>query len=149
MSQGRPTPTEIEAYARAFVTGGKKAPAFRVAFPDSKAKQDNTHKLASKFSKLIEVQSRVGELQAEAKKKAEKTDEPFTFSFEAKVRYLVGIMADAKHSGKLSAGVAACKELNLMLGDHAAIKHQIGGDDTAPIRVEVKEDFFYQPQAPE
>ena len=149
MSQRKPTPSQVEAYAREFVLNGKKAPAFRVAFPDTKASQGNTHRLASNFSKLIEVRARAESLQAEAKKERAKKDEPFHLSFEQKQKMLAGIYADAKKAGKHTAAVAALKELNLMDGAHAETRSRlsIGGADGAPPVKLTLNDFYNDAEA--
>ncbi len=71
MSQVNPTESEVDAYAGNYVLYGCQSKAWRVAFPDSKAKAESIHELASKFHHLHEVQSRIEELKVQVREVAE------------------------------------------------------------------------------
>ncbi len=72
MSQANPTDAETDAYAGHYVLHGDQSKAFRVAFPDSKAKPEAIHAKASAFHKINKVQLRIDELKAQVREVAEK-----------------------------------------------------------------------------
>lgn len=72
MSQSNPTDVELDAYCGNYVLYGDQSRAFRVAFPDSKAKPESVHEVASRFHSIVKVQSRIKELSTKAKEVAEK-----------------------------------------------------------------------------
>lgn len=75
MSQTRPTKSEVDTYAGHYVLYGEQSNAFRVTFPNSKAKAESVHEKASKLHSLVKVQSRIKELSEKAREIAEKSFE--------------------------------------------------------------------------
>lgn len=73
MSQSRPTDAQANTYAENYVLYGDQSRAFRVAFPDSKAKAETVHVRASIFHQISTVQVRVAELAAQVAKEAADT----------------------------------------------------------------------------
>ena len=144
MSQTRPTELEVDTYARAFVLDGKsKSDAWRITFPDSNAKPETVNTRAKQFHKLRPISVRIEELKAQAKAEFEK-------NFGATLKWKTEMLMKAANLGmacriddqgneipnNLGAVVSAIKEMNLMSGDHAAIKNEITGKDGAALKVE-------------
>ena len=67
MSQSKPTDAETDKYASHYVLHGCQSSAWRVAFPDSKAKAESVNERASMFNSLVKVQSRVKDLAEKAR----------------------------------------------------------------------------------
>lgn len=86
MSQANPTEAQATAYAENFILYGDRTRAFRVVFPDSKAKNESLHTKAAKLHCLVKVQSRIEELQIILKKQS---TEEFTLSVSEIKRHLV------------------------------------------------------------
>ncbi len=72
MSQSRPTKSEVDTYAGHYVLYGEQSNAFRVTFPNSKAKAETIHVKASVFHSIDKVQIRIAELKEQVRAIAEK-----------------------------------------------------------------------------
>lgn len=72
MSQSRPTKSEVDTYAGHYVLYGEQSNAFRVTFPNSKAKAQTIHEKASKFHSIAKVQARIAELKEQVREIASK-----------------------------------------------------------------------------
>jgi len=72
MSQANPNQKEIDIYASSYVLHGCQSDAFRVVFPDSKAKSETIHARASAFHAVSKVQVRIEELKEKVRAIAEK-----------------------------------------------------------------------------
>ena len=70
MSQSRPTKHEIDTYAGHYVLYGEQSNAWRVTFSKSKAKAASVHERASRFHALVEIQSRIAELEVKVSNRA-------------------------------------------------------------------------------
>lgn len=72
MSQSRPTKHETDVYSGHYVLHGEQSNAFREAFPNSKAKAETIHVMASKFHSIDKVRTRIEELKEQVRLIAEK-----------------------------------------------------------------------------
>lgn len=107
MSQSNPTPEEIDAYAKAYLFGdnpGDQVKAWRVAFPNSKAKPESQHVKASEMSALDRVQLRIRDLRIET---AEIAKAEHGVTVESLIAELEEARELAKETGTPSALVAA------------------------------------------
>jgi len=145
MSLRKPTKPQVNRYAESFVLYGDKSKALLAAFPKTSMSSGTLNTAASAYHKLLQVCCRVEELQNIAKTSGE--DE-----FDLSVGQLKKTLSEVMEKGlgveaakgskgsppNLGAVVSAVAELNRMDGNHAAVKHAIGGaDDLPPIPVEI------------
>ena len=139
MSQQKPTLAEATKYAESYILYGDQTRAFRAAFPDTKAKPESVNQKASAFHKIVNVQSRINELQAGLKKQ---TEEEFNLSVSQIKNMLTaaatqGLKHKIDQQGNsvpvsLPGVVSALSEINKMDGNHAPSKHAHGGDPNMP-----------------
>ena len=138
MSHLRPTITEATEYAKSYIKKNCQTTAFKAAFPGSKMKGSNLHKIASKVHKTSEVQARIDQLEAASAKQSE---EEFCLSVSQKKRILaevikIGMNKDEKlDKPQLGDVVRAINEMNKMDGSHAAEKRTVGGDKANPLQI--------------
>ena len=124
MSQLTPTFEEADVYARCYIQYQDQTRAFIKTFPDSQAKLDTIYTKASQFHKTEQVQSRIQELRAMSRKVA---DDEFNLTTEQLLRVLARVMQEGFNGKKnLNAVVSAVKEVNLMNGNHATSKIDLG-----------------------
>jgi len=141
MSQMRPTDVEADTYAKDFIVNGDQTRAFRAVFPDTTALPATVHSKASTFHKCEKVQKRIKTLRD---KLLAQSEEEFGLS----VSKIKSMLAQAANLGleikndalgnsipvSIAGTVSALSEINRMDGNHAAVKHLIGGDpDAEPI----------------
>ena len=141
MSQAKPTDAQIDAYASHYVIHGVQAEAWRVAFPDNKAKPETQHVKASEFHSLDKVQRRVEELRQIARRQSERdfgidsrrVKQMLTWIANRGIADAAGSMDDAgRLPHDMAASIRALTEINKMDGNHAATKVALGGDPDAP-----------------
>ena len=126
---------KLETFAQALAIGKTKSDAYRAMIPNTKATEENIHSIASRTAKKVKVESRVKELQQEAK-------DNFTISVGKKKEWLNLIVErslqveevvnkDGESVGeyKFQGGdaIRAINELNKMDGDHAPTKQEHSG----------------------
>lgn len=142
MSQANPTDMQATAYAESYILHGCQTTAYRGVFPASNASMDTHNQKASTFHKTEKVQQRIKELQAISKANTEE-------EFGLTVSQLKGTLLRVINQGftkktdaegnkvpiSLPSALGAVKEFNLMDGNHAAIKHKVGGDADNPLQV--------------
>ncbi len=140
MSQANPTDMQATVYAESYILHGCQTTAYKKVFPDSKASMDTHHQKASEFHKKEKVRKRIKELQAISKANTEE-------EFGLTVSQLKGTLLRVINQGfahktdaegnqvpiSLPSALGAVKEFNLMDGNHAAIKHKVGGDADNPL----------------
>ena len=137
MSQGNPTQHEIDVYcAQWILNGGDQSKAWRVAYPNSTMTDANVHTKACNMHKMVQVRSRLDQLQVET---AEKDAVEFDVSASELKQILFETIAEGREkdpsTGKPYAlGVVspAVAELNRMNGYHAATKQDITVVDKTP-----------------
>lgn len=140
MSQRKPTPAQIDAFAEGIVLHGMtQTDAWRNAFPRSKSGAESTYRLASKFGRLLDVRLRIDQLHAANR-------EQFQTRFGASVEWKQAKLMAVVEAGlsprpdgvpvNLGAVVAAVRELNLMAGDHAPTKNELTGKNGAPMQAD-------------
>lgn len=121
MSQRSPTDDETTKLASEYVQHGDQTRAFNEAFPNSKAKPDVIHVTASTLFSLPKVRLRIDQLQAISKEQSEKE---FSMSVGELKEMLKKVMEQGIEEGKISATVAAIREMNCMDGNHSPLKTQ-------------------------
>jgi hypothetical protein len=155
MSQTKPTDVEIEKFAKAIVLDGKtQADAFRVAFPESKAKPESAQRIAVNISQMVTVRSRIEQLKQEAK---EESQRHFGATLQWKTQMLMkavelgySVRIDDKGNeipNGIGAAVSAIAELNRMAGDHAPTRSELTGKNGAPLSP-AKVEWTITPVAP-
>ena len=140
MSQGNPTSVQINTYAENYVLYGDQSRAWRVAFPDSKAKDNVIHIRASIMNKMRRVQVRVEKIRSKLKKQTEEEFKITTSDLKKMLLTCVkkGIKDKIDAQGNtvavsLSGAVAAITEVNRMDGNHAATKREFSGPNGVPL----------------
>lgn len=129
MSQQNPTLAEATKYAESYILYGDQTRAFRAAFPDTKAKPESVNQKASAFHKIVNVQSRIKELQSNLKKQ---TEEEFNLSV-GQIKKMLTAAATKGLKNKIDmygnevpisipGAVSALSEINKMDGNHAAAR---------------------------
>lgn len=104
-----------EKFAQAVADGMTQADAYRTAYDVSNStKAETIQKRASELMSNGAVSGRVQELKSKLEKRA-------LWTREMSVRALVGVYKDGKPSDR----IAAVKELNVMHGYNAPIKHEV------------------------
>ena len=137
MSQGNPTQHEIDTYCAEWIlNGGDQSKAWRKAYQNSTMNDANVHTKACNMNKMVKVQSRLKEMQAE---QAVKDAVEFDISASELKKILVDTIAEGREkdpaTGKPYAlGVVspAVSELNRMNGYHAATKSEVKVTDVSP-----------------
>ena len=129
MSQANPTDFQANAYAENYVLYGDQSRAFRSAFPESKGSMHSVNTKASKFNKLVVVQSRVEEIRSKLSKQ---TEEEFNITVSDLKKMLViaaqgGLKTrlDAQQNkvlNNIAGAVSAISEINRMDGNHYQYK---------------------------
>jgi len=116
-----PSDAQIEILSSDFVLHGDKTKAWRLAYPDSKAKPSTQHSEASTVFNNQKVIRRIEELRIISKKNSE---EEFTVTVSKIKKVLAMVIKrglgdeDSKELRGLSSVVAAARELNAMDGNH-------------------------------
>lgn len=148
MSQSNPTVIEATKYSENYILYGDQSRAWRVAFPNSKAKPKSVNERASRLHNLDKVQSRIVDLRDIAKNNIE---DEFVITVEQKKKWLRQAVESGfekkidQHGNEvpisLPAAVSAVNEMNKMDGDHAVIRLAHGGDpDGVPLQSEVSDE---------
>lgn len=129
MSQANPTEIQVNAYSENYVLYGDQSRAWRVAFPDSKAKDEVIHVRASNFHKIGKVQVRIEELRKSLNKQSE---DEFNITVSDLKKMLVmaakgGLQKriDAQQNtvlNNIAGAVSAIAEINRMDGNHYQYK---------------------------
>ncbi len=132
MSQGNPTPFQINTYAENYVLYGDQSRAWRVTFPDSKAKAECIHVKAAQLHSLVKVKLRIKKIQSTLQKQSE---EEFSITASDLKQMLViaaqgglKIKTDPQNNEVLTnigGAVSAIAEINKMDGNHAATKQEV------------------------
>lgn len=137
MSQANPTVIQINIYAENYVLYGDQSRAWRVAFPESKAKAESVHARASKLHSIGKVQLRIDEIRS---KLVKQTEEEFSITVSDLKKMLVtAAMGGLKSKGKskddnqglhnIAGAVSAITEINRMDGNHYQYKTDSDDDD--------------------
>lgn len=139
MSQANPTDVQINTYAENYVLYGDQSRAWRVAYPDSKCKQEHVHTKASLMNGMAKVQQRINELRSKLSKQ---TEEEFSITVSDLKKMLVmaaqgglKVRIDAQQNkvlNNIAGAVSAISELNRMDGNHAPVKQEVFNNDTCP-----------------
>ena len=108
-----------EAYAQGIASGKGQADSYRAAYDAGKMKDATIYNRAGDLMKNGEVAARIAELKGSVATKQ-------MWTREMSVKALI----TAYREGKPSEKVSAIKELNLMHGFNAPIKHEINGEIT-------------------
>ena len=142
MSQRTPTDVETDAYAQNFILHGDQVRAWRVAFPDSKAKAKTQHELASKLHKRPKVRSRIAELQSINNESSEKKFGTTVDDIKQKLMFAIKRGLDDKYDQQgnkipisIPGAVSAMAELNKMDGNHH--QYEVKPIEVAPITIKV------------
>ena len=131
MSQANPTDFQANAYAENFVLYGDKSRAWRMAFPDSKAKDASINVKASNFHDIGKVQLRIDEIHQRLSKQTE-------VEFDISVSDLKKMLVMAAQGGlkkridaqanevlnNIAGAVSAISEINRMDGNHYQYKSE-------------------------
>lgn len=133
MSQANPSEKEIEDYSQAWIANGnKQSPAWRAAFPTSKASDKAIHENASTMNKMPKVQQRILKLSNIA---AQKAVERFGITAESLLVEYEECRKAAMEEGQISAAVSSVTGKVKLCGFDVS-KIELTGADGGSIKTE-------------
>lgn len=129
MSQSKPTESEIDVYAGHYVLHGDQSAAFRVVFPNSKAKAETIHTAASLLHAIPKVHQRIEELKAKVREVAEsefKIDAAWVLKQAVKVHdrcmQAEPVMIGGEHTGDYKFEAAGANKALELIGKHIDVQ---------------------------